>query len=260
MVEVETPDDVLDGDYRELYYRWELGQWSSGEIDFTEDRAQWERLGVEPRAAVLAAVSSFYAGKEEVINALVAFGDAAPTEEQQVFLTTQLVDEARHIVLMERFYADVCSGPPVHEPAEPVRVLFNRVRDIAARVRRVPDDRAALVEGIALYHLMIEGVLHLTAQRAVLDHLVDEALLPGLRDGLTAVVRDEVRHASFGVRFLGETVAHDDRFRDVIRATVEDVLPTVLSAVDEIPYGEGSLRARATAWLSRRLERMRPAE
>src|SRR5688500_17842682 len=93
-------------DYRALYYRWESQQWEAGAIDFAEDRAQWAELPADLKRSFLWGLSSFYVGEEQVTHTLVPFVDAAPTEEQQVFLSTQLVDEARHTVFFDRFYSE----------------------------------------------------------------------------------------------------------------------------------------------------------
>ncbi|MGH2818742.1 MAG: ribonucleotide-diphosphate reductase subunit beta, partial [Actinomycetota bacterium] len=110
----DTPiDDVLatideePPSYRDLYYRWERQQWEATAIDLSEDRRQWtEELSEHLKRSLLWGLASFYVGEQQVTETLVPFVDAAPSEEQQVFLSTQLVDEARHTVFFDRFYAE----------------------------------------------------------------------------------------------------------------------------------------------------------
>ncbi|MFN2525080.1 MAG: hypothetical protein ABR505_02280, partial [Actinomycetota bacterium] len=93
--------------YRSLYYEWEHGQWGAGSIQLATDARAWDELDADWRRALLEALAPFAVGQERASTALVPFVDAAPDEEQQVVLTTHLVDVARHAVFLDRFYAEV---------------------------------------------------------------------------------------------------------------------------------------------------------
>jgi ribonucleoside-diphosphate reductase beta chain len=268
-IEQDTPN------YRALYYRWERQQWSAGTIDFTEDRRQWvEELSPEQRRSFLWGLSSFYVGEEQVTHTLVPFVDAAPTEEQQVFLTTQLVDEARHTVFFDRFYSGAldAEGDDMKSRLERqtrrlndgFRILLLEMLPAAAdAIRRAPDDREKLVEGILLYHIVIEATLALTGQRFLLDYARRNDLLPGFRQGFTAVARDESRHVSFGVKFLKEMVESDPRYIEVVQRALARALPVSLQVIeppggdmtyfDPLPYGPDELTAFALGSLTKRL-------
>src|SRR2546421_12181313 len=94
--------------YRDLYERWEHGNWRASEIDFSTDREQWqdEFSDLERRGA-LWTYSMFFHGEDSVTDNLSPYIDAAPREEQKYFLATQQVDEARHAVLFARFMREV---------------------------------------------------------------------------------------------------------------------------------------------------------
>jgi ribonucleoside-diphosphate reductase beta chain len=275
-------DDVLaimdqpTPDYRGLYYRWERQQWEAGAIDFTEDRRQWtEEFSVELKRSFLWGLSSFYVGEEQVTTTLVPFVDAAPTEEQQVFLTTQLADEARHTVFFDRFYSEA-----LDEGGDDMRSRLERQTDrlnsgfktlllemlpaASEKIRKQPGDLDALVEGIVLYHIVIEAGLALTGQRFLLNFARKEGFLPGFRQGFTAVARDESRHVNFGVRFLKEMVSQDPHYADVIRDTLNRSLPVSMTVIeppegdpsyfDPLPYGPQELTAFAMNSLNKRLK------
>src|SRR3954453_10349537 len=94
--------------YDDLYRRWEKGNWSATEIDFSEDRRQWtEEFGDFERRAALWNYSMFLHGEDSVADNLSPFIDAAPREQQKYFLATQQVDEARHAVFFGRFMREV---------------------------------------------------------------------------------------------------------------------------------------------------------
>src|SRR6266849_1096010 len=93
--------------YRELYYRWERQQWCSQDIDFIPDRIQWEQLLEEEQEEYLYGLAGFFQGEASVTDALAPYVIAMPNEEMRIFVTTQLVDEARHTVFFDRFFKEV---------------------------------------------------------------------------------------------------------------------------------------------------------
>jgi ribonucleotide reductase beta subunit family protein with ferritin-like domain len=105
-----TPSIAADQvSYADLYARWEQGNWSATELDFTTDREQWEHEFTElERRSALWTYSLFFHGEDSVADNLSPFIDAAPREEQKYFLATQQVDEARHAVFFKRFMHEVC--------------------------------------------------------------------------------------------------------------------------------------------------------
>lgn len=269
IIDTETPD------YRSLYYRWERQQWEAGAIDFSEDRRQWaEVFSPELRRSFLWGLSSFYVGEEQVTSTLVPFVDAAPTEEQQVFLTTQLVDEARHTVFFDRFYSEALEEEgadmesrleaQAHRLNDGFRTLLLEMLPAASEAIRTDlGNMDRLVEGIVLYHLVIEATLALTGQRFLLNFTRENDLLPGFRQGFSAIARDESRHVGFGVKFLGEMVTKDHHYADVIQTSIAEITPVSLTVIEPpdgdmtyfepLPYGPEDLTAFALNSLAKRL-------
>jgi ribonucleoside-diphosphate reductase beta chain len=259
--------------YRDLYYRWERQQWEAGAIDFARDREQWRALDTTTRMSLLWWLAPFYVGEEQVTNSLVPFVDAAPTEEQGVFLTTQLVDEARHTVFFDRFIAEVAeeTGTSMEErlavqarrlDPEFRHLMLEELPAAADRIRASDGDHSALVEGVVLYHVLIEGVLALSGQRFLLNFLRENDLLPGFRSGFTALTRDESRHVGFGVLFLKEMAQIDVRYETAVRDAVVRYGPPTLAVIDpattgdsfaSLPYGPGDIVTFARESLRKRL-------
>src|SRR5687768_11522907 len=92
---------------RDLYYRWERTNWSVADLDFTQDIADWEGLGPDVTERLLWVMSMFFHGEECVTATFAPWVDSAPNEEMQLFLSTQLADEARHTVFFDRFFEEV---------------------------------------------------------------------------------------------------------------------------------------------------------
>src|SRR5918995_191012 len=106
--------------YRKLISRWENQGWSSETFDFTVDAAEWndgKTWTEEERRFMLFGFSEFFLGEERVTTELLPFAIAAPTDDQRIFLASQIADEARHCVFFDRFYREVV-GADVETIAE----------------------------------------------------------------------------------------------------------------------------------------------
>src|SRR4051794_32050512 len=93
--------------YQQLYLLWERQQWQTQAIDFSKDREDWWGFPEEERFQRMYGLSSFFIGEQKVAEELGPIMRAAPTEDQKVFLCTQIADEARHVRFFERFYREV---------------------------------------------------------------------------------------------------------------------------------------------------------
>jgi ribonucleoside-diphosphate reductase beta chain len=223
--------------YRELYLLWERQQWRTQDLDFSRDRRDWhERFDDEERFQRMYGLSSFFIGEQKVAEELGPIMRAAPTEEQRIFLCTQIADEARHVRFFERFYQEVGVyesdelSSLLDQTSEHLNdnfgVLFDEM--LKSRVNRLaaaPDDTEALVEAIALYHMVIEGMLALTGQHFIMEYNEEQGTLPAFVEGFQNVARDEHRHVAFGTAFLQEKVEEDERYKAAIQRTLEESLP-----------------------------------
>lgn len=77
---------------------------------------------------------------------------------------------------------------------------------------------------MAVYHIVIEGVLALTGQKFILAWARNENILPGFRAGFTAVARDESRHVAFGARVLRDLLQQDPSVIDAIHEGIAETL------------------------------------
>ena len=220
-------------------------------------------------------MSSFYVGEERVAADLAPFVLAAPNGEAEVFLATQLVDEARHAVFFDRWAAEVMAlsaddmRSRLAEAEAPMidawHFLFDdSLRDVAKRLQQRPDDLELFVEGIVIYHMVTEGVLAMTGQRSILGYCERHSLYPGFHKGFSLVEQDEHRHIAFGVRFLRDVVSERPEMRDVILRTLTTLLPTRGARL--LPAGGGRpdrvhvLRLQLPAGLRLRLHRAEAAD
>jgi hypothetical protein len=230
--------------YEDLYSRWERGNWSAMELDFTEDARQWREEFTEfERQAALWNYCLFFWGEDAVADNLSPYIDAAPLEEQKYFLTTQQVDEARHAVFFKRFMQEVCgigdgsmsSGLQAIKPqlTSGFRKIFDRL-DTMADELRADRSRSQLAAAVTLYHVVIEAALAQPGQHFICSYLEDRDVLPAFRQGMQNIAADEQRHIGFGVKLLSDLNREDPVgvpkavagiLRDVTRYTAQVLMP-----------------------------------
>ena len=221
--------------YGRLYRLWEENAWSATGLDFTTDAKHWdERFTDRHREAALWNYAMFLIGEEAVARTLTPVLDSAPTHEQKIFLTTQIVDEARHHVFFDRFMREVAGqGTDVRSTLSAVdglvtwgfRQVFNELDRVSDALRKKPGDRALLAQTVALYHVVVEGLLAIPGQHFIQRYVEKMEILPAFSEGITNVSRDESRHVAFGIRFLGELVRSSTDCRDAAVEMFNRALP-----------------------------------
>jgi ribonucleoside-diphosphate reductase beta chain len=209
-------------------------------------------------------LSAFFQGEACVTDTLSPYVFAMPDEEMRIFLTTQLVDEARHTVFFARFFKDVMGveKPNMEEMLAFARqymnpqlkyILIESLSEVADRIRREPDKLAHLVEGVTLYHIVVEGTLALAGQRGILEAYRQYDLFPAFRGGFTAVARDESRHVVFGVKFLREMIQQDHTNAQIVHDALKKYTQTAIEAITPPPESMANMLAQGMdPWITPR--------
>jgi hypothetical protein len=226
--------------YEDLYKRWEGGNWSAYEIDFSKDREGWDGLSDIQRRSAMWIYSMFFYGEDRVADTLAPYITAAPSEEQSYFLATQQVDEVRHSVFFHRFFKEVIGvgGETIQQTLSSTlpqlnwgyRGIFDRL-DLMAEELRKDRSLPKYAQAITLYHLIVEGSLAQPGQHFIEDFFASEEKMPGFSEGMANVSRDEQRHIGFGVKVLSELLADEHPAHEECKAAVVELLRETL------PYG-----------------------
>jgi len=240
--------DIQLNDPQTLYRRWEDSQWSPFDVDLEKDKAQWPDIDPAIGEVIYFALSSLMVAEERITTKFTGLVAAHGSEEEATFLSTQQVDEARHMQFYARFRDEVVGEPQliaehVARAREQVSDSFRHIFDEALvreheKLIADPADLATKVRFVTLYHLVLESTLGLTTFKFVTDYLNDEGLLPGFVEGYSKIHHDETRHIGYGVWFLRESVAADPDLGDVIRETLRELLPSVAESLS--PSDNGS--------------------
>jgi putative sterol carrier protein len=153
----------------------------------------------------------------------------------QLFLSTQLADEARHTVFFDRFFDEVVSVPGAltdrldwcrpRVTAGFEKLFYEMLPAVAKEVGDHPRDPVVFARGVAMYHILLEGALAVPGQKYILAFCRNRGVLPGFRSGFTAVARDESRHVGAGVRILQQLIAMDADAVGAVQELIREALP-----------------------------------
>ena len=245
-----TQAEIQLNDPQTLYRRWEDSQWNPFDVDLSRDTEQWGGLEEAERGLIHWVLSSLMVAEERITTKFAGLVAAHGTEEEATFLSTQQVDEARHMQFYARFQDEVVADPAavgahVERARAEVSDAFRHIFDgelVKAHERLLaePESAEAKVRFITLYHLILEGTLGLTTFRFVTGYLNDHGLLPGFVDGYSKIHHDETRHIGYGVWFLRETVRAHPEQADSVREMLRELLPSVAESLKPPANGNGS--------------------
>jgi ribonucleoside-diphosphate reductase beta chain len=221
-----------------------LGTWDPYELDFGRDREDWARLSADEQASILQITSLFQAGEEGVTLDLLPLIMVIAEEgrlEEELFLTTFLFEEGKHVEFFRRFLDEVCGAEgDLHGfHTDSYRLIF--YEELPEAMGRLRGDRSpeAQIRAAVTYNMIVEGVLAETGYRSYFLALERNGLMPGLRQGIAHVKRDESRHIAYGVHLLSRLVADDPELWQIARTRMDELLPHAMSFIEETFAGYG---------------------
>jgi ribonucleoside-diphosphate reductase beta chain len=184
-------------------------QWDEQGIDLTQDAEAFQALPDERREKLTKILAGFRVADDAVSTNLEPFGPAANNSLIAWVVFLQKRDEKRHARFFDRVAAEVLKLPgetkedrdaSAAEIAPPGIVELFRTQ-LPAMSAAMEEGDADLSDGMALYHMSLEGMVLSAGQRALLEDL-DDGALPGVRKGVYHVELDERWHIGFGLRCL----------------------------------------------------------
>lgn len=217
-----------------------FGIWDPAAIDLSRDTEDWRRLAALEREVILHLSSLFQAGEEAVTLDLLPLIAAIAEEgrlEEEMYLTSFLWEEAKHVELFRRFLDEVAgerSDLSRFEGEHYRRLFYHELPEALGRLRsnRSPAAQAA---ASVTYNMIVEGVLAETGYHAYHKILVRHELMPGMQTAVAHLKSDEARHMAYGVFLLSRLVAeHGEPVWEAIEARMGELLPTALGVINEV--------------------------
>lgn len=227
-----------------------FGIWDPRGIDFNRDAEDWSRLEPLESEILLHLASIFQAGEEAVTLDLLPLIMVIAREgrlEEEMYLTSFLWEEAKHVELFRRFLDEVTRdkgdlsrfhGPHYRS------IFYDLLPGALERLLNDPSPQAQ-AEASVTYNMIVEGVLAETGYHAYHEILVRNEILPGMQQAVTYLKSDEARHMAYGVFLLSRLVAeHGEPVWKVIERRMNALLPAAVGLIEEtferyeaLPFG-----------------------
>src|SRR5271165_4673418 len=221
-----------------------LGVWNPSDFDFAKDREDWNARNDERRDALLQLTGAFLAGEEAVTRDLLPLVLAVARQgriEEEMFLTTFLFEEAKHMDFFSRWLREVTNSATLPPASDPSIQLFDVELPNAMNTLLEDQSPVAMARASVTYNMIIEGVLAETGYKNYHRSLAVNDLMPGLCAGLVNIKRDESRHIAYGVYLLSRLVAEDHSAWDAIEQRMAELQPVtqaiILAGYEDYPDG-----------------------
>lgn len=221
-----------------------LGTWDPRAIDLTRDAEDWRGLDDEQRDVILRLTALFQAGEESVTMDLLPLMLVVAREgrlEEEMYLTSFLWEEAKHVEAFRRFLDEVAGERTdlsrYHGPRY-VRMFGEALPQAMERLLTDASPPAQAAASVT-YNMIVEGVLAETGYHAYDQMLQRNGIMPGMQQVIGHLRRDEARHIAYGVFLLSRLVAeHGDEVWQAIESRLNELLPLALEIVGEVfaPY------------------------
>lgn len=217
-----------------------LGIWNPSDIDFSQDKADWQTLNADERDVVRRLTALFVAGEEAVTLDLLPLMMVVAQEgriEEELFLTTFLWEEGKHTDFFQRFLDEVLDVNATdlsayHTPSYHT-VFYEKLPQALNRLMHDHSPEAQLVASVT-YNMIVEGVLAETGYYSYFSMLKDNGLMPGNTYGIQKLKQDESRHIAYGIFLISRLVAEHPHLWETAETTMNDLLSSALGVITEI--------------------------
>jgi ribonucleoside-diphosphate reductase beta chain len=224
--------------------------WDPADIDFSRDRADWEKLSDVERDFALRLCSEFIAGEEAVTEDIQPFMAAMRAEGRlgdEMYLTQFAFEEAKHVQVFRLWLDAVGITDDLHSFLEPLtayRQMFYEELPNCLNGLSTDPSPAAQIRASVTYNHIVEGMLALTGYFAWHKICVDRGILPGMQELVQRIGDDERRHMAWGTFTCRRHVAADDANWTVFETRMNELIPLALQATeqgfalyDPMPFG-----------------------
>src|SRR3989454_6798487 len=215
-----------------------LGTWDPQALDLSRDAADWAGFSDVERDFLLRTLVLFQAGEEGVTSDLLPLIMAVAAEgrlEEEIFLTSFLWEEAKHVEFFRRWLDEIAlaTGDLAHYLTPSYSHLF--LVELPASLQALQTDRSveAQIRASVTYNMIVEGVLAETGYHGFRQSLEASNKLPGLLDGIRLIARDESRHIRYGVFLLDRLINEPPNGWEVMNQRMNELLGHAMGVITE---------------------------
>jgi ribonucleoside-diphosphate reductase beta chain len=219
-----------------------LGTWDPQALDFSSDRADWAGFDEVEKDFLLRTLALFQAGEEGVTIDLLPLIMVVAGEgriEEEIFLTSFLWEEAKHVEFFRRWLDEVAVAREDLESylTPSYRHLF--LAELPTSLNALKSDHSveAQIRASVTYNMIIEGVLAETGYHGFRQSLEANHKLPGLLEGIRLIARDESRHIRYGVFLLNRLINDSPDGWEVMNVRMNELFVPALGVISEFWEG-----------------------
>lgn len=216
-----------------------LGIWDPRDLDMSADREHWEALTDPERDVLTRLLAMFQAGEEAVTLDLLPLMRALALDgrlEEEIYLTTFLFEEAKHVELFQRIFQEVVmlDSDLSHFHTPSYKQLF--YEELPQALNRLDNDASpeALIAASVTYNMVVEGTLAETGYQAFYTVLEDRGIMPGVTEGIRLLQRDESRHIAFGVHLIRRLIDENPALMTVFQSRMAALMPLAMASITEL--------------------------
>jgi ribonucleoside-diphosphate reductase beta chain len=210
--------------------------WNPADIDFSRDRADWEKLNEDERDFATRLCAQFIAGEEAVTEDIQPFMSAMREEGRlgdEMYLTQFAFEEAKHTQVFRLWLDAVGMTEDLQTYLEPLpayrTMFYDELPDCLNALSSDPSP-AAQIRASVTYNHVVEGMLALTGYYAWHKICVSRGILPGMQELVRRIGDDERRHMAWGTFTCRRHVAADDTNWTVFENRMNELMPLALEA------------------------------
>lgn len=225
--------------------------WDPADLDFSRDRADFERLTELERDYAIRLCAEFVAGEESVTQDIQPFMSAMRAEGRlgdEMYLTQFAFEEAKHTQVFRMWLDAVGVTEDLHRYLDELpayRQMFYDELPECLSALSADASPAAQIRAAVTYNHIVEGMLALTGYYAWHRICVDRGILPGMQQLVRHIGDDERRHMAWGTFTCRRHIAADDANWEVFETRMNELIPLALKVTeegfaiygDEVPFG-----------------------
>jgi len=220
-------------------------------------------------------ISQFQAGEEAVTVDILPLIMTVANEgriEEEIFLTSFLWEEAKHMDGFNRFINEVTDYEGIdvdHMMVPSYRLIFDKLLPDAMNALKNDPSPVNQVIASTTYNMIVEGVLAETGYYGLFQALDEKKMMPGLREFIGKLKQDESRHIAYGIYLISRLVAENGEevwqaFNDQMNKMLTPAMQIVSEGYekfDVIPFGmdQEELMGYAMGQFQKRLARVTKA-
>lgn len=215
-----------------------FGIWNPSDLDFSQDKMDWENLKADEKDVILRLTAQFQAGEEAVTLDLLPLIMAVAKEgriEEEMFLTSFLWEEAKHMDFFNRFLTEVTDTPQdlsKYHLDNYSTIFYDALPTALNRLMTDTSSEAQLIASVT-YNMIVEGVLAETGYHAYYTMLRNNDIMPATTKGIDLLKQDEARHIAYGIFLISRLISEDDSLWQIAENTMNTLLMPALGIITE---------------------------